>query len=204
MNTMHRPSPTDPPDNHEKPLLLVVYASVEGQSRKIAEYAAAVAISQGWRAEIADVRDLLERGAPHGTAALLVAASVHVGRHSEALQDFVQQQRSLLAEVPATFLSVSLHASDPEGEPTARRYLGQFLEETGWQPTFSGPVAGALPYSRYGFFKRMLMKQIARRGGMPADTSRDHEFTDWDVVRRFTETLLEHASTRNPLAPPRD
>jgi menaquinone-dependent protoporphyrinogen oxidase len=196
MNASPQPSARGRSERPNGPLVLIVYASTEGQSQKIAEYAGAVATTRGWRAELQDVRSIVANGAPDGADALLVAASVHVGRHSELLREFVQNEQALLAAVPTTFLSVSLHAVDEESLPIARGYLDEFLEETGWQPTFSGTVAGALPYSGYGFFKRMLMKQIARRGGLPADTSRDYEFTDWDEVRRQTENLLEHARER--------
>jgi hypothetical protein len=45
--------------------------------------------------------------------------------------------------------------------------------------------AGKLAYSRYGFFKRQLMRYIAWREGAPTDARRDYEFTDWTAVRRF-------------------
>jgi menaquinone-dependent protoporphyrinogen oxidase len=38
-----------------------------------------------------------------------------------------------------------------------------------------------------------MMKRIVRDkpGGVSTDTSRDHEYTDWDQVKRFAEDFLE-------------
>jgi menaquinone-dependent protoporphyrinogen oxidase len=51
---------------------------------------------------------------------------------------------------------------------------------------------GALLYRQYGLLKRYMMKRIVRDkpGGLSTDTSRDHEYTDWDDVNRFAEDFL--------------
>jgi menaquinone-dependent protoporphyrinogen oxidase len=54
------------------------------------------------------------------------------------------------------------------------------------------PVAGALTYSKYNFFIKLIMKTMARRAGGPTDTSRDYEFTDWAALDRF---VLERVGT---------
>lgn len=51
-------------------------------------------------------------------------------------------------------------------------------------------AAGTLRYTRYGFFKRFLMKQINKREGGDTDTSRDYEYTDWDAVTAFANEFL--------------
>jgi menaquinone-dependent protoporphyrinogen oxidase len=71
--------------------------------------------------------------------------------------------------------------------------LERFFEKTGWQPRFAKPIAGALPYTRYGPLKRFVMKRIVKNMGGPTDTSRDYEFTNFaavdDCVRRFVASL---------------
>jgi menaquinone-dependent protoporphyrinogen oxidase len=56
-----------------------------------------------------------------------------------------------------------------------------------------GLFGGALVYRQYGFFKRLMMKKIVsdKPGGLSTDTSRDHEYTDWDQVARFAEDFLK-------------
>lgn len=67
--------------------------------------------------------------------------------------------------------------------------LERFFRETEWRPTVSLPVAGALPYSKFGFFKRLLMKRVVAGQGGPTDTTRDYVFTDWDALERFVEAF---------------
>jgi menaquinone-dependent protoporphyrinogen IX oxidase len=34
-----------------------------------------------------------------------------------------------------------------------------------------------------------MIKRIAQQSGLPTDTSRDHEFTDWDEVKSFEQAF---------------
>jgi menaquinone-dependent protoporphyrinogen oxidase len=54
----------------------------------------------------------------------------------------------------------------------------------------SASLAGALPYSRYGFLKRLLMRLIVWREGGDTDDSRDYDDTDWDAVECFARSFL--------------
>jgi menaquinone-dependent protoporphyrinogen oxidase len=51
------------------------------------------------------------------------------------------------------------------------------------------PVAGALLYRQYGVLVRMMMRLIAGRVGASTDTSRDHDYTDWDAVDRYADEV---------------
>ena len=61
-----------------------------------------------------------------------------------------------------------------------------------------GLFAGALVYTRYGWLKRRIMRRIAEADGRDVDTSRDHEYTDWQAVREFTTDFLTLLSTSTP------
>ncbi len=64
---------------------------------------------------------------------------------------------------------------------------------------------GALRYSEYGFLKRLLMKQIAKRtiSEMPeADASGDIEFTDWAEVEAFAGDVAAFVEDRLGVTPP--
>jgi menaquinone-dependent protoporphyrinogen oxidase len=69
------------------------------------------------------------------------------------------------------------------------------LDATGLDPDVVGLFAGALAYRRYGWFKRHLMRSIARRQGGDTDMTRDFEYTDWDAVTEFAADALEHIRT---------
>jgi menaquinone-dependent protoporphyrinogen oxidase len=65
--------------------------------------------------------------------------------------------------------------------------VNQFFTATGWQPTMSETVAGALLYTRDNWLKRWIMKRIARKAGGDTDTTRDYEYTNWTDVRDFAD-----------------
>jgi menaquinone-dependent protoporphyrinogen oxidase len=90
-------------------------------------------------------------------------------------------------------------ASDDESSVREERsYLDRFIGETGWKPAQVASFGGALAYTRYNFLLRQLMKWISRRAGRPTDTSRDHEFTDWDRVDRFADDVIDRVSPAEP------
>ena len=72
-----------------------------------------------------------------------------------------------------------------EAQEEADAILHTFLQNTGWAPTDTMEVAGALKYTQYDFFKRLALQMIAKRSGGSTDTSCDHEYTDWTALARF-------------------
>jgi menaquinone-dependent protoporphyrinogen oxidase len=51
-------------------------------------------------------------------------------------------------------------------------------------------IAGALSYSKYPLPLKWIMRKIAKTAGEDTDMSRDYEYTNWDQVRKFAETLI--------------
>jgi menaquinone-dependent protoporphyrinogen oxidase len=131
--------------------------------------------------------------------AVIVGASVHVGKHEDYVRDFVEKNREPLEGVPSAFFSVSLTAREHTDEARAqtREYVENFVQETGWHPDVVGIFGGALRYTQYGFVKCHLMKKISKdMGSADTDTSRNYEYTDWDDVRHFAEDFLQRISLR--------
>lgn len=168
--------------------IYVPYGSVEGQTARIAQYIAELIRARGHLAETADLKHAGDT-LPSGYNGVIVAASVHMGKHERFVADFVRKNRSELERLPSALISVSLAAHGDEDN--AENYVAQFEEETGWHPAHVGVFGGALLYTQYGFLKRQLMKKIVRDKGSPdLDTSRDYVYTEWDGVHRFTEGFL--------------
>ena len=59
------------------------------------------------------------------------------------------------------------------------------------------PVAGALLYRQYGAIVRLVMRFIAKVAGATTDTSRDHEYTDWQMLDRFVDELAADVDGSN-------
>jgi menaquinone-dependent protoporphyrinogen oxidase len=124
---------------------------------------------------------------PTGYDAVIVGASIHMGKHDKHVVELVQKNLDTLARFPTAFFSVSLAAHGDSTE--AEGYVEQFEQETGWHPEKVALFGGALLYTQYGFIKRRMMKKIAgdKPGSLGTDTSRDYVYTEWDGVKRFAE-----------------
>ena len=177
--------------------IYIAYGSVEGQTAHIVEYIADVVRAHGHQAETADLKHSAGT-IPDGQDGVIVAASVHVGKHEGYVADFVRRNRGDLETLPSGLVSVSLAAHGDEA--SAEGYVARFEEETGWHPRQVAMFSGALQYTRYNFLKRQLMKQIVKdKGSQDLDTSRDYIYTEWDGVKHFTEDFLARlASPANP------
>jgi menaquinone-dependent protoporphyrinogen oxidase len=168
--------------------IYIPYGTVEGQTAQIAEYIAELIRAHG---HLADAVDLKRSGdtLPEGYDGVIVAASVHMGKHEGHVMDFVKKNRTELERLQSALVSVSLAAHGDE--ENAEGYVEKFEEETGWRPAHVGLFAGALLYTHYGFIKKHVMKKIASdKGSLDTDTSRDYVYTEWDGVQRFTEDFL--------------
>jgi menaquinone-dependent protoporphyrinogen oxidase len=182
--------------------IVVLYATREGHTRRIAEHLAATLRARGHAASARDVSMFGEVLTPDDYKAVILAASVHLGKHEPEMIAFVRRHREELERVPSAFLSVSLSAATAEDEtrPAAARAeadaavhkaLDTFAKETGWHPSRAKAVAGALLYTQYGVLVRFVMKMIAKRAGHATDTSRDYVYTDWRALDRFLDEVAE-------------
>jgi menaquinone-dependent protoporphyrinogen oxidase len=166
--------------------VLVLYGTTEGQTARIAEVVADVVRERGHEPDTVDVRRA-GGAVPADCTAVVVGAAVHMGKHDKRVVEFVRRNRDTLRRLPSAFYSVSLSAHGDVDE--AQGYLEQFEDDTGWHPDTVALFAGALPYTRYGFLKRRMMKRIVqdKPGDLGVDTSRDYVYTEWDAVKRFAE-----------------
>ena len=78
--------------------------------------------------------------------------------------------------------------------------MADFLTSARWQPTVTTTVAGALPYTKYNWLKRWVMRRIVAKAKGDTDTSRDYEYTDWNQVRGFAREFLQLVRRARPLA----
>lgn len=166
--------------------VLVLYATVEGQTRKIAEHAAAQLESLGQGVVLADIR---EPGfaIPGRFDGVLLCAPIHIGRYPDSVVQFLIDWKAALADVPTAFVSVTLaiRSKDADDRAEAEGFPAKLEKKTGFHMNRVHHAAGALKFLEYDFFKRMLMRQIAASEGGPVDTSQDHEFTDWAALDSF-------------------
>ncbi|HTS82589.1 MAG TPA: menaquinone-dependent protoporphyrinogen IX dehydrogenase [Myxococcaceae bacterium] len=174
--------------------VLVVYATREGQTRKVAERIGTTLRLSGHKVDVLDVERAPARVDVQQYHAVFVGSPVRAQRYLRPVERFVRAHLPELQRVPSLFFSVNLavlsRTSDGRGQ--TMKIVDEFLTKTGWRPVRVELVAGALPYTKYSFLVRFVMRRIARKEGGDTDTSMDHEYTDWNAVDRFArEFVLE-------------
>jgi menaquinone-dependent protoporphyrinogen oxidase len=174
--------------------VLILYASKHGHTAKIARRVADAMRADGVTPHVQDAGSADELS-PDGYDEVVVGASIHAGHHQREIVDWVKQLRAALVAKPTAFFSVSLAIADDtdEARATARKYIGDFEDETGWTPDTTVSFAGALQYLEYDFATRTLIRLMMRRDGHPTDASRDFDYTDWDAVDRFAHECAAKA-----------
>lgn len=164
-------------------ILLIAYATTDGQTRKIARFAADRLAGQGHGVELLNVEDAEGLDLARFDGAIL-AGSLHAGGYQKALARFAKVEQARLAAMPTLFLAVSLSAAgnDPEDWAGLNRCLEEFRSETGWTPGRIEHVAGAFRFSEYDFFRAWAMRRIADQKGEKVEPGKDKEYTDWPAL----------------------
>src|SRR5215208_8157558 len=115
--------------------VLIPYGTTEGLTARISDYVADVIRGHGHEANAVDIKG---SGATEldGYDAVIVGASIHMGKHEDYVLEFVRENRDELGRLPSAFFSVSMAAHDNMGE--AAGYIEEFVRETGWHPSKAG------------------------------------------------------------------
>jgi menaquinone-dependent protoporphyrinogen oxidase len=178
--------------------VLILYGTTEGHTAKVASFVADLGRRAGHDVRVAHGASIGSDPDVAACDAILVAASVHEGRHQKYVRDWIVEHRPLLEEKPSAFLQVCLTSTvrDAEHDRQAEEVVEHMSADTGWKPADVAYVAGALKYTEYSWLKRMLMKHIAKAQGGDTDTSKDHEYTDWAALERWSEAFFEKIGHR--------
>lgn len=170
--------------------ILIIYGTVEGQTRKIARSMEEQLQSQGHAVTCCSAID--EPLSPDGFDLVILGGPIHAGHYPTALRHYATKHAGVLNARPSAFFSVCLHIVS--GTDTALKealdIAETFVASCSWKPKRIEQIAGALKYLEYDFFKRFMMKQIVKSKGGSTDTTQDHEYTDWKQVGRFCEEMV--------------
>lgn len=183
------------------PRVLIVYGTTDGQTRKIAATLSGILEHLGVHVDVHHAKGISAAVRPEGFDGVIVAASVHIGGYQSSVRRWVRAHAAALNRTPSAFLSVCLGVLEPKPEvqQEVRDIAQRFLDGAGWRPAVTKPVAGALPYTRYNFLTRWVMKRIVAKGGGDTDTSRDYEYTDWDDLRTFAREFAARVQASVPV-----
>lgn len=164
---------------------LIVYATTEGHTAKIAHFVADLMSQRGITVDLYNAADLPKRFSGAGYDRIFLAGSVHAGRYQEALAKFVNRHAEALNKTHSLFISVSLTAAgDKDEQKDALSLAWKFVSGADWKPTVVLSIAGALRFSQYDFFRRWMVKRVADDRGLKVAGKDDIEFTDWKALER--------------------
>jgi menaquinone-dependent protoporphyrinogen oxidase len=173
------------------------FGTTDGHTSRVAEKVAHELRDLGRTVDVVDLREK-KPVSFDGVDAAILAGSLRVGRFQRELVEFAHDNADLLARLPNAFLAVSLTAAhdSPSAHRELAKPLARFSAETRWVPKETLHVAGALLYTRYGFFTRLVMRFISKRAGGDTDTSREYEYTDWAALAAFASRFDRELRTQ--------
>ena len=171
--------------------ILIVYASTEGQTKKIAEFLKFEAGKLKHNAVICNVD--ADPQSPATFDAVLIAASVHSEKYQPAIQHYIAKHKLALNLLHSGFISVSLTATtmDKQLWRELKNNTSDLLKDAGWKPRMVEYVAGALLNTQYDYFKKFIVRVIAKKAKANKSKSQDTEYTDWNKLQQFLKNFVD-------------
>lgn len=176
--------------------VLIIYATREGQTEKVATRLSEHLISSGTDVLLVNAKDKNATDAIDLSAydLLVFGASMHAGGLESELVKFINTHRQEIERRDRAFFLVLLSAAtrDPALKETSLADARNKMDEQLLIPFDDVEmIAGALKYSRYPLALKWVMRNIARKAGEETDMSNDYEYTDWRQVEQYATRLYE-------------
>lgn len=177
--------------------ILIVYGTSDGHTGVIAERIATSLRSVGQDTTVFQGGHIPPATDIASFDAFIVGASVHYGKFQTSIRKFITAHKTTLSQKPSAFFAVSgASSAGAQGRQDAHTFSEPFLESLQWQPTTTEHVAGAFPFTRYSWWKKLLLRFILKRAGVQVATNKDYVFTDWDRVHAFAIAFAGEVSRR--------
>ncbi|WMI65090.1 menaquinone-dependent protoporphyrinogen IX dehydrogenase [Aestuariibaculum sp. YM273] len=168
--------------------LLLLYASVDGQTLKICNSIADNLKEKDVNVEVFEISKF--KGNLLNYSSLIIGASIRYGKHHKAVSNFIDKHIDTLRQMKTAFFSVNLVARKIEKSTfDTNPYVIKFFEKQAWRPDIVDVFAGKLDYQSYSFLDSLMIKLIMKMTKGPTKTEKPLEFTDWNRVEAFTESI---------------
>ncbi|MCM2369707.1 flavodoxin domain-containing protein [Aporhodopirellula aestuarii] len=173
---------------------VVIYATCEGQTERIAKRIALTLNEHGVAADTFDVtKTSVTELAIESYEAVVLGSPLHYGEHDRRVVWCIQENHHYLSKIPNAFFTVCLRILDerPDEQKTVDEAVSKLFSRINYTPSRRATFAGALRYSEYGWLKKHMMRWIAKKYGCDTRLNDDHEFTDWKAVEDFATEFAE-------------
>lgn len=174
--------------------VLIAFATVEGQTGKIARFVEGEVGKSGVDSVLLDLSGDGGGVSFAGIDRVILAAPVHERRHPQVFERFLSARREDLAGRPTLLISVSLSAAFADGLEEAQDYVVEMKMRTGFEPDREVLVAGAVRGDSYDYFQREVVRYVVLRNRDYDPKDSEHEFTDWKALSRTISDFLSPAA----------
>ena len=171
--------------------VLILYASIEGQTHKIAKFVNKYVLKAGHTATLVDAG---QKGAIlplENVDRVILAASIHLQRHPIKFERFVSAHNLALTSYRTLMISVSLCAAFPEGLDEAKSYMTEMRKRTSFTADTEALVAGALQFNKYRDYESQVVRLIGLHLERYESVDGNKEFTDWPALERTISDFLD-------------
>lgn len=171
--------------------IIIIYATTDGHTREICSYLMQVIEESGNQVTLVSINekntiDLISFDK------IVIGASIRYGKHHKKVYEFIKKNTLLLEKKSSAFFSVNVVARKPEkNQPDTNPYLKKFLMQITWQPDELAVFAGKIDYQKYQFWDRFMIRLIMWMTKGPTDPKACIDFTNWDQVKEFGQTINE-------------
>src|SRR6056297_3309613 len=162
--------------------VLIAFATIEGQTGKIARFVESEVGKAGHDVVLSDVSDETRSISLDGVDKVILAGPVHERRHPKAFEVFLASQRHELEDRQTLLISVSLSAAFEDGLEEANDYVAEMKMRTGFTPDTEVLVAGAVRSNSYDYFQSQVVRHAVTRDRNFDPGKSEQEFTDWRAL----------------------
>lgn len=169
--------------------IIIIYSTTDGHTRKICSYLMQVVEEHGNQVTLISINDKKVIDLKSFDK-IVIGASIHYGKHGKEVYKFIKNNLQILENKPSAFFSVNVVARKPEkNQPETNPYLKKFLMQISWKPKKLAVFAGKIDYQKYKFRDRFMIRLIMWMTKGPTDPKTNIEFTNWDQVKEFAQTI---------------
>lgn len=171
--------------------VLIVFSSVNGQTLKISQEIKKNLEAYNHIIDIISINDAQNTMISNYNL-VLIGASIRYGKYQNSVYQFITKNLDQLKVMNSGFFSVCATARKAgKDDPTSDKYFLKFKNKSGWSPKLASIFAGAIIYSEYKWYDRIIIQLIMYITNGPTKTSENYEFTDWNKVNSFSTKIAK-------------
>lgn len=171
--------------------IIIIYSTTDGHTREICSYLMRVVEDHDNQVTLLSINDMQSVDLELFDK-IVIGASIRYGKHNIKVYEFIKKNLPILEKKPGAFFSVNVVARKPEkNQPETNPYLKKFLKQIAWKPQRLAVFAGKIDYQRYQFRDRLMIRLIMWMTKGPTDPKTNIDFTNWDQVKEFGQTISE-------------